>query len=81
MGGPARRATGVVASFVLAAGLAACLHAPRPGADPVEGTVPAGEGVGPASIPALMRQTEEEAAAREGAKRRRGSRGLTRMNC
>jgi hypothetical protein len=60
MGGTARRAAGVVASFVLAGGLAACLHAPAPEAGTEEAAAPAGD----ESVPALMKQTEEEAAAK-----------------
>ena len=61
MGGTARRIAGVAASFVAAAGLAACLHAPRP-EEPAAEAAPAAEGV--AAVPAIMKQTEEQALAK-----------------
>jgi hypothetical protein len=71
MNATARRAAGLAGSFAFAAALAACLHAPRPVSDPAGVPAPSpapagegGEGTVAEDVPALMRQNEEEAAAK-----------------
>jgi hypothetical protein len=67
MNASARRAAGVAAAFAMATGLAACLHPSPPAEDPLETpatAAPGEEGGDAARVPALMRQTEEEAGAK-----------------